>query len=67
MAKGEIRNSGGTLSGDGLATAGLVLGYIGIGLTVLGICALIAWFIFVAGLIGVSATQSFVPAVSVLL
>jgi hypothetical protein len=28
MAKGEIRNSMGQVTGDGLATAGLVLGYI---------------------------------------
>lgn len=40
MAKKEIRESGGRLTGDGLATAGLVLGYIQIGLTVLGVCLL---------------------------
>jgi hypothetical protein len=38
MAKKEIRESGGTLSGDGMATAGQVLGWIGIALTVLGLC-----------------------------
>jgi hypothetical protein len=38
MAKGEIARSQGTLGGDGLATFGLVLGYIGVGLTVLGVC-----------------------------
>ena len=38
MAKGEIARSSGTMGGDGLATFGLVLGYIGIGLTVLGMC-----------------------------
>lgn len=38
MAKKEIRESGGQLTGDGLATAGLVLGYIQLGLTVLGVC-----------------------------
>jgi|SRR5579859_506105 len=38
MAKGEIARSNGALGGDGLATFGLVLGYIGIGLTVLGVC-----------------------------
>ena len=38
MAKKEIRASGGALGGDGLATAGLVLGWIGVGLGVIGIC-----------------------------
>ena len=38
MAKGEIARSNGTIGGDGAATFGLVLGYIGIGLTVLGVC-----------------------------
>ena len=38
MAKGEIARSGGTIGGGGLATAGLILGYVGIGLTVLGMC-----------------------------
>jgi len=39
MAKGEISRSGGMLGGDGAATWGLILGYVGIGLTVLGLCA----------------------------
>ena len=38
MAKGEIARSGGTLGGGGAATFGLVLGYIGLGLGVLGFC-----------------------------
>ena len=38
MARREIRESAGTLGGDGLATAGLVLGWIGIGLSVIGLC-----------------------------
>lgn len=48
MAKNEIKQSGGRLTGDGLATAGLLLGYIALGLTVCGICAFVAWFLFVA-------------------
>lgn len=39
MAKREIRESMGRLTGDGLATAGLVLGYLNLGVTVLSICA----------------------------
>jgi len=38
MARREIRESAGTLGGDGLATAGLVMGWIGIALAVLGLC-----------------------------
>jgi hypothetical protein len=38
MAKNEIARSGGAIGGGGLATAGLILGYIGVGLTVLGLC-----------------------------
>ena len=40
MAKNEIRQSAGSLSGEGLATAGIVLGWIGVGLTVIGGCIL---------------------------
>lgn len=38
MAKKEIEESGGTLSGEGLAQAGLILGWVGVGLGVIGIC-----------------------------
>lgn len=48
MAKNEIRSSGGRLTGDGLATAGLVLGYASLVLGVCGLCAFVAWFIFIA-------------------
>ena len=41
MARREIRNSGGQIGGSGMATAGLVLGYIQIALTILAICAII--------------------------
>jgi len=41
MAKSEIDNSAGQLEGSGLATAGLVLGYIGLGLALLGVLAVI--------------------------
>lgn len=36
IAKKEIKNSNGTVGGNGLATWGLVLGYIALGLTVCG-------------------------------
>ena len=45
MAKGEIARSGGTLGGDGAATWGLVLGYIGLALSVVGVCIFAVLFI----------------------
>lgn len=50
-AKREIRHSGGTLAGDGLATAGLVLGYANLAFTLLGLCLVAA---AIAGLISLS-------------
>jgi hypothetical protein len=38
MARNEIRDSAGALGGDSLALVGLVLGWIGVGLTVIGLC-----------------------------
>jgi hypothetical protein len=38
IAKNQIRKSGGTLGGDGLATAGLIIGYANIAITVIGLC-----------------------------
>jgi hypothetical protein len=42
MAKKQIAESGGTETGEGLATAGLIIGYIGLALTVVGV---VAWVI----------------------
>ena len=41
IAKKEIKNSNGMIKGNGMATAGLVLGYIQIGFAVLSLCALL--------------------------
>lgn len=41
MAKNEIRDSRGALGGEGLAKAGVILGWIGIVLGILGICGVI--------------------------
>jgi hypothetical protein len=38
MAKREIRESMGRLTGDGLATVGLILGYLQLALAILGLC-----------------------------
>jgi hypothetical protein len=37
-ARKEIQESAGALAGDGMATAGLVMGWIGIGLSFFGVC-----------------------------
>jgi hypothetical protein len=40
MARGETRGNPPRASGDGLATAGIIMGWVGVGLTVFGtICA----------------------------
>ena len=48
VARGNIRKSQGALTGGGMALAGLILGYIGIVVTTLGILAAIAIPNFVA-------------------
>jgi hypothetical protein len=45
MAKNEIRDSRGALGGEGLAKAGVILGWIGIVLGILGICGVILAFL----------------------
>jgi hypothetical protein len=57
MAKGQIASSAGRQTGDGLATAGLVLGYLNLALFVLGIC--LALLIF-AGVISGAAICPFI-------
>lgn len=50
MAKGQIKQTG--EGGDGQATAGLIMGYIGVGLTVLLLCvSLIAVILAMVGII----------------
>lgn len=44
MAKREIRESMGNLTGDGMATVGLVLGYLQLGLSVIGLCVVVVLF-----------------------
>ena len=56
MAKKEIKNSPGTLGGDGMATAGLVLGYINAALFV---CTCLTVLILTtAGLLTIPVFQS---------
>jgi hypothetical protein len=46
MARREIRESQGAAGGEGLATAGMVMGWIGIGLGVLTFCLILLGFLF---------------------
>jgi hypothetical protein len=55
-ARNETRAAPPTASGDGLATAGIVMGWIQIGLAVIGVCCTIAYFVFVVGVIAVGGS-----------
>jgi len=41
VAKNQVRDSAGRMTGDGLATIGLVLGYTNIAVTAIGVCLLV--------------------------
>ena len=51
MARKETRSVPPTAAGDGLATAGIIMGYVQIGLFIVGACCFIAYFVFVAGFV----------------
>jgi|JFJP01.1.fsa_nt_gi magnesium-transporting ATPase (P-type) len=53
-ARKETRSVPPTTSGDGMATAGIVMGWIQIGLTVISICCVIAYFVVMLGWLGAS-------------
>ena len=57
MAKSEIKKSMGMVTGNGMATAGLVLGYINLALA---LCALCVAILLLAGLITVPFTIPFI-------
>ena len=56
-ARKETRAIPPTASGDGIATAGIVMGWVQLGLGVVGICCAIAYFGFFAALIASSGGQ----------
>ena len=56
-ARKETRAVPPQASGDGLATAGIVMGWIQVGLAVIGVCCAIAYFGFFATLIATSGGQ----------
>ena len=45
MARSEIRRSGGSLAGQGLALIGMILGYVQLALIALGTCAALLFFV----------------------
>ena len=55
IAKSEIKKSGGMITGNGMATAGLIMGYVTLGL---GICALCVFVILplILAAIGISTS-----------
>ena len=59
IAKGQIRDSMGRMTGDGLATAGLVLGYIEIALALIGICVYLIFVVGIFGLAGISSANGY--------
>lgn len=48
-ARGDIAASKGSLTGEGLATAGIVLGWIGLGLIFAGLLFYVLFFVFILG------------------
>ncbi len=49
MARGEIRRAGGQLGGEGQAMAGLVLGYIQLGMVLVALCLVLLLLTFLIG------------------
>lgn len=54
MARNETRSIPPRASGDGLATAGIIMGWIQVALVVIGICCMIAYFVFMVGIFATS-------------
>lgn len=57
MARGETRSIPPRASGDGLATAGIIMGWVQVALFVIGICCTVAYFVFVVGIFAASGSQ----------
>jgi hypothetical protein len=57
-ARKETRSVPPTASGDGMATAGIVMGWIQIGLAVVSICCFVAYMVLMVGWLGSDLWQS---------
>ena len=67
MAKGDIQRDPYRYTGDGLAKGGIILGWIGIGLAVCGLCAFVVWLLFFGGMVILGLSQpnnSWLPLVN---
>ena len=53
-ARKETRAVPALVGGDGLATAGIIMGWIQVGLVVVGTCCFAASFVFILGAVGLS-------------
>jgi hypothetical protein len=53
-ARKETRAVPALAGGDGLATAGIIMGWIQIGLTVVGCCCFAAFFVIILGAVGLN-------------
>lgn len=53
-ARKETRSVPPRASGDGMATAGIIMGWLQVGLLVVGICCFVAYFVFVIGIVSVN-------------
>ena len=58
-ARKETRATPPTASGDSMATAGIVMGWIQVGLVAVGLCCFAAYAVFILGLIGSSHQAAF--------
>ena len=56
-ARKETRSVPPKASGDGLATAGIVMGWIQVGLTFVGVCLAVIFFVFLAAVVRTSISQ----------
>ena len=57
MARSETRAIPARASGDGLATAGIIMGWVQVALAVITVCCAIAYFVFVLGFFATSSGQ----------
>jgi len=57
MARNETRSIPPKASGDGMATAGIILGWVQMGLLIIGICCTIAFLVFSIGALGIRSSQ----------
>jgi len=64
MAKKEIRESAGALSGDGMATVGLILGWVGVAILLIGICITFVVLALIALGIYQFGTETFLPGMA---